>query len=195
MTDGIHSHWSAGRKNKAVDPFPLIGKHAERYEVMHYGGTGPGDGTIHHAVSKRTTHAACGPKPSPQRGWVAVEGGVTCGRCVSILTNSRPPRTPTQMSWDDMKKRCQYPGHKAYHRYGGRGITVCERWDGPRGFANFLEDMGERPPGKTLDRWPNPDGNYEPGNCRWATMKEQRHNHGSGGKYALTKQQQEQANG
>lgn len=71
-----------------------------------------------------------------------------------------------------MKKRCGNPNDPAYINYGGRGIRVCERW---LDFENFLADMGERPEGKTLDRIDN-DGGYEPGNCRWATPLEQRHN-------------------
>jgi hypothetical protein len=71
-----------------------------------------------------------------------------------------------------MRQRCLYPRSKKYPRYGGRGITICERWSL---FANFLADMGERPAGKTLDRVDN-DGNYEPGNCRWATSAEQASN-------------------
>lgn len=61
-----------------------------------------------------------------------------------------------------------------YQMYGGAGIKVCDRWI--NSFTDFLADMGERPLGKTLDRWPNPFGNYEPGNCRWATIYEQRRN-------------------
>ena len=81
-------------------------------------------------------------------------------------------RTPTHNSWVQMRARCNSTTHHAYARYGGRGITVCERWED---FRNFLEDMGERPTGTTLDRMDN-DADYRPGNCRWATKKEQSNN-------------------
>lgn len=80
--------------------------------------------------------------------------------------------TPAYQSWYDMKRRCRNPRNLMYPRYGGRGITVCGRW---MKYANFLADMGERPAGTTLDRINN-DGNYEPGNCRWATRTEQMSN-------------------
>jgi hypothetical protein len=71
-----------------------------------------------------------------------------------------------------MIDRCYRETAVNYKYYGDRGITVCDRWLGPEGFANFLADMGERPPGLTLDRL-DADLGYEPGNCRWATAKQQ----------------------
>lgn len=76
----------------------------------------------------------------------------------------------TYMSWRAMRSRCECPENVGFESYGGRGISICERWVGS--FQAFLDDMGERPPGHTLDRI-NPDGNYEPSNCRWATPAEQ----------------------
>ena len=71
--------------------------------------------------------------------------------------------------WQAMRDRCTNPNRIDYHRYGGRGITVCARWDT---FTNFLADMGEPPVGLTLDRVDNTKG-YEPSNCKWATRMEQ----------------------
>ena len=83
-------------------------------------------------------------------------------------------RTPEYMAWRHMHDRCRSPKSKDWHNYGGRGITVCERW---HKFENFLADMGKRPSAKhSIDRWPSNDGNYEPSNCKWSTAKEQAQN-------------------
>jgi len=79
---------------------------------------------------------------------------------------------PTRRAWGSMITRCTNPNHKSYMAYGGRGVEVCERW---KFFCNFLEDMGERPAGMTLDRRDNTKGYFKE-NCRWATVKEQNRN-------------------
>jgi hypothetical protein len=85
-----------------------------------------------------------------------------------------------------MLNRCNNPKVSAYKNYGGRGIKVCGHWQGEHGFDNFLADMGERPEGKTLDRI-NVDGNYEAGDCKWATRKEQDGNRRTVGKLQAEK--------
>ena len=80
--------------------------------------------------------------------------------------------------WQLMKRRCHNPANDSEQiHYAGRGIEVCERWRGFHGFENFLADVGPRPSAKhEIDRWPDPNGNYEPGNVRWATRAEQTRN-------------------
>ena len=108
----------------------------------------------------------------------------TCRQCAIDATAERAtrhghssstrPNSPTYMSWSAMKDRCGREGNVAWERYGGRGISVCDRW---HTFDSFLADMGARPEGTSIDRINN-DGNYEPTNCRWSTPREQQRNRG-----------------
>ncbi len=100
-------------------------------------------------------------------------GTRSCGCLMSdSKTTHGHSRDRTYRSWDGMKQRCLNSNAGNFHKYGGRGIMICERW---MVFENFLADMGERPEGKTLDRMDN-EGHYEPENCRWATGSEQNMN-------------------
>lgn len=102
----------------------------------------------------------------------------TCGRRCAATLSAHPKGQSANKAeygiWASMWTRCTNPNAQSFPLYGGRGITVCERW---RTFANFLDDMGRRPSSMhSIDRYPNADGNYEPGNVRWATQAQQNRN-------------------
>lgn len=97
-----------------------------------------------------------------------------CGRFQSITRHGRS-RTKEYQAWADMLKRCLNPSDKRFADYGGRGITVCARWQGKNGFSRFFSDMGEAAKHASLERINN-DGGYSPSNCRWADGKTQSRN-------------------
>lgn len=111
----------------------------------------------------------CGNKKAIAGNELKKGSTISCG-CYRRRPNKK--NNVSFITWRSMKDRCLNPKNKAYLYYGGRGIKVCERW---LSFYNFLSDMGEKPVGLTLERI-NTNGNYEPGNCKWATWEEQHNN-------------------
>lgn len=120
----------------------------------------------------------CGNTADVQGSNLKTGGSISCGCYQQEVIGSwkithKQSNSPLYYSYWAMRQRCLIPHHISYPRYGGRGITVCDRW--MESFENFAEDMGHRPEGKSLDRIDN-NGNYEPGNCKWSTPKEQQAN-------------------
>lgn len=124
-------------------------------------------------------HCACGSEVRVAESRVRNGYTKSCG-CLARDKNSRihtkhgMRKSPEYRSWQAMIGRCTSRTHKDFPKWGGCGVSVCARWLGS--FEAFHEDMGPRPNGTTLDRWPNSNGDYEPGNCRWATPREQARN-------------------
>jgi hypothetical protein len=126
----------------------------------------------------------CGKKTISRADWLKSGEKASCGCLKKDYFRDHPPAlkhgharkglsSSTYGRWKSIIGRCMNPSNNGYHNYGGRGISVCERW--LNSFENFLADMGECPAGLEIER-KNNDGNYELGNCIWATRKEQANN-------------------
>lgn len=135
---------------------------------------------IHNGQAVWRVRCACGSVSEVQRSTLVT--AQSCG-CVQPEAARRArtlhggsPRTGTSKTyriWQRMKARCFTPSASRYRNYGGRGVTVCDQWKGS--FQSFLNDMGECPPGHSIERM-DVNGNYEPGNCCWIPLPDQQRN-------------------
>jgi hypothetical protein len=165
---GCGSTWSNAVK-------PVIGEKWGRLTVIEDGGRG------HRGQAMVVAECSCGSRgqyslTALRRGSTKSCGCLKADGSTAYATHGHTRKgkpTPTYLTYWNMLARCTNPKSDHWHSYGGRGIEVCERW--LKSFENFLSDMGECPPGLTLDR-KEVNGNYEVSNCRWATDDEQANN-------------------
>jgi hypothetical protein len=157
----------------------LTGKRFGRWVVLRFDGI-RGSGSLRSRRSYWLCQCDCGNQKVVSGSHLTRGASTSCG-CWYLENAANRNRvhgeaslkkqTPEYRCWHSMMNRCHNPNNAGWLRYGGRGITVCERWKAA--YLNFLADVGRRPsPSHSLDRI-NVNGNYEPSNCRWATSEEQ----------------------
>jgi hypothetical protein len=164
------------RRCRAIDNhlIDVTGQRFGRLFILKRAGSTPRGGSLW------LCRCDCGKR---RKVWsVALRQGLTrsCGCLAKDLFLRRVTKhgmsgTREHCSWLSMIQRCTYSEGISWQNYGGRGIRICQRWQGKHGFENFYTDMGPRPEGTSLDRI-DVDGNYAPGNCRWATAEVQANN-------------------
>jgi hypothetical protein len=157
--------WDCGRK-KTSKTEEMIGKRFGKWIVLYE------TGESFHSL-KYMCRCECGFENEIHGPHLRQGNSTMCRDCSNKIKSRNnithgKSYTPTYKIWNQMHQRCDNPNTKFFYRYGGRGISVCERWNE---FRNFLKDMGERPPNMDLDRIDN-EGNYEQSNCRWISHKE-----------------------
>lgn len=156
----------------------LMGRTFGRWVVLRLARKG-----THKTPSYWLCKCACGNKKTVAGKSLKSGYSKSCGCLKNEFTSRRfsthgLSRTPEYSSWKNMVNRCNNPRTLNYHRYGGRGIKICDRWNPVVGgtFENFLEDMRQKPsPQHTIER-EDGNGNYEPSNCKWVTRADQAHN-------------------
>lgn len=165
---------------KPKGEYDLTGKTFGRWTVESFSGR---CGSLGEGVSLWRCRCSCG-KVKEHVLYSSLKSGnsQSCG-CLKREVLSKKAgvhhrsKTTEYKIYQGMLQRCYNPNRPSWPRYGGRGIKVCDRWKegegGLSGFQCFFADMGEKPEGKSLDRWPNPDGPYSPENCQWSTPGEQ----------------------
>jgi len=175
-----HAKYCEDRRNNGVDD--LVGKQFGRLTVLSFNRWVAREYGEVITYSEWSCQCSCGKVCTKLRPYLSGNSSCGCYKSETISaqrTTHGMTETPTYASWSKMKDRCYADHYKEKDYYQDKGITVCDRW--LESFENFLEDMGERPEGMTLDRI-DFDGNYEPANCRWADLTLQAYNRTPEGK-------------
>jgi hypothetical protein len=161
-----------GRGTKGISIGPVVdltGQKFGRLKVLNY-----------IPLARKNWHCICdcGNQKDVETNGLTRGNTKSCG-CLNLDPSAKKKKhglwkSTEYAAWSAMKERCLSPTCHAYNEYGARGITVCERWQGENGFQNFIADIGMKPsPELELDRYPDNNGNYEPGNVRWANHSQQ----------------------